>query len=287
MGGVVNPGAVAIILADAALCGITLQAQAGRLRFRPRSAMTPDLADRIKANRSALLALLSGPGADTTPTVEGVTVPDDAEPGVSSVVSVSERGRALWSEDELAVLARSGTTPADLALVSAVKGAFADWPGGGATVVSIEAAYGRGGWTRRRVAELIRDARRRNSNEAVAIRDAWRERLAVCTIDGGLSQDIAEKVALGELRKYFTLGENIDMMISMPIYDELRKAIAASEKSRYQIWQETGISQSQLCDFMAEAKGLSVEALERLADCLDLEITTRTARRKATKQRDG
>ena len=36
-----------------------------------------------------------------------------------------------------------------------VKDAFAEF---GATVVSVEAAHGRGGWTRRRVAELIRDA---------------------------------------------------------------------------------------------------------------------------------
>lgn len=100
------------------------------------------------------------------------------------------------------MLARAapGLTPADLPLVSAVKDAFADF---GATVVSVESAYGRGGWTRRRVAELIRDARRREirgrGGEAVAMRDAWRERLAVCTIDGGLTEDHAEQVALDEL----------------------------------------------------------------------------------------
>jgi len=33
----------------------------------------------------------------------------------------------------------------------------------------------------------------------VAMRDAWRERLAVCTIDGGLTEDHAEQVALDEL----------------------------------------------------------------------------------------
>jgi hypothetical protein len=108
---------------------------------------------------------------------------------------VSERGKALWSEDELAMLARAGTTPADLPLVSAVKETF------GATVVSVEPAYGRGGWARRQAAELIRDARRHSAGEAVAMRDAWRERLAVCTIDGGLTEDHAEQVALEELEK--------------------------------------------------------------------------------------
>ena len=46
-----NPGAVTIILEDAAQRGITLQARAGKVRFRPRSAMTPDLAEQIKAHR--------------------------------------------------------------------------------------------------------------------------------------------------------------------------------------------------------------------------------------------
>lgn len=202
---------IAGILADVARRGITLQAHAGKVRFRPRSAMTPDLALRIKAHRPALLALLSKPGADTTPPADAPACPVERESGVSSVVSVSEpperttAGRGLWSEDELAMLARAGTTPADLPLVSAVKDAFAD--GSGATVVSVESAHGRGGWTRLRAAELIRDARRHDirgrTAEAVAMRDAWRERLAICTIDssggGGLTEDHAERVALDEL----------------------------------------------------------------------------------------
>ena len=65
------------------------------------------------------------------------------------------------------------------------------------------------------------------------------------------------------------------MLTMPPIYDELRQAIAASDKSRYRLWQETGISQGQLSEFMAGTKGLSVEALETLADCLDLEIIPR------------
>jgi len=133
-----DPGGVAGILADVARRGITLQAHAGKVRFRPRSAMTPDLAQRIKAHRSALLALLSNPGADTTPPAAAPVGPDEQESGVSSVVSVSERTRAvrgLWSEDELAMLARAGTTPADLPHVSAVKDAFADF---GATVISAQ-----------------------------------------------------------------------------------------------------------------------------------------------------
>jgi len=49
------------------------------------------------------------------------------------------------------------------------------------------------------MAELIRHTRRRSASEAVALRDAWAERLAVCTIDGGLTKDHGEQVALAEL----------------------------------------------------------------------------------------
>jgi hypothetical protein len=52
---------------------------------------------------------------------------------------------------------------------------------------------------RRHVAGLIRQARRTRPDLAVSLRDAWRERLAVCAIDGGLTEDHAEQVALDEL----------------------------------------------------------------------------------------
>lgn len=76
------------------------------------------------------------------------------------------------------------------------------------------------------------------------------------------------------------------MMSPMPpIYDDIREAIAASDKSRYRLWQETGISQGHLSEFMAGTKGLSVEALEKLADCLGLEITVQPAKRSKTSRK--
>lgn len=64
------------------------------------------------------------------------------------------------------------------------------------------------------------------------------------------------------------------------IYDPIRDAIAASDKSRYRIAKETGIGEPQLCLFMAGRKGLSVEALETLAACLNLEIVVRPKKRQ-------
>ena len=62
----------------------------------------------------------------------------------------------------------------------------------------------------------------------------------------------------------------IPMMAS--ILDDIRKAIKASRKTRYRISKDTGISESQLCGLMAGTKGLSIEAMERLADYLGFEI---------------
>lgn len=79
----------------------------------------------------------------------------------------------------------------------------------------------------------------------------------------------------------FTWGKVRAIMLAMsPILDEIREAIAASDKSRYAIAKETGVSQSQLCQFMAGTKGLSVDALERVAESLGLEVTVRSKRRR-------
>jgi hypothetical protein len=67
------------------------------------------------------------------------------------------------------------------------------------------------------------------------------------------------------------------------IYEQLRKAIQGSEKTRYKLWQETGIDQGQLARFMAGTAGLSVENIEKLAEALGLEIIVRPKRR----QREG
>ena len=200
----ITPEIVAI-LTDASRLGIELKAVgggAGQLRFRPRLAMTPDLAQRLKANKPALLKLLrDGNAADTTPSPKRPIDPQRTESGVLSVVSVSDAEipqRGPWNEDELAMLARAGTTPADLPLVTMVKDVFADM---GATVVSVEPVKKPRGSTRRHAAQLIRDARRIDTDQAVAMRDAWRERLAICTVDGGLTNEDAEQVALAELER--------------------------------------------------------------------------------------
>jgi transcriptional regulator with XRE-family HTH domain len=64
--------------------------------------------------------------------------------------------------------------------------------------------------------------------------------------------------------------------------DQLRRAIETSELSRYEISKRTGIAQSTLSKFMAGKGGLSVEGLDKIADCLGLNLTSDPAAKKGT-----
>jgi len=57
--------------------------------------------------------------------------------------------------------------------------------------------------------------------------------------------------------------------------DQLRQAIDDSGLTRYRIAQETGINESALGKFYNGQRGLSMEGLNALGECLDLVITMR------------
>ena len=65
MGGTMSPAAT--LLADLEARGIEIQPDGDRLRFRPKAAMTADLAERVKACKTELLAMLGD-----TPSPEAV-----------------------------------------------------------------------------------------------------------------------------------------------------------------------------------------------------------------------
>ncbi len=65
------------------------------------------------------------------------------------------------------------------------------------------------------------------------------------------------------------------------LLNAIEEAIKASDKSRYRIAQETGIDEGRLSRFMSGETGLSVEAVETLADYLDIEIIIRARATKA------
>lgn len=57
--------------------------------------------------------------------------------------------------------------------------------------------------------------------------------------------------------------------------EQLRRAIEASPKSRYQLAKETGVSQSVLSLFCNKKRGLSLQAVDALTTALDLELKPR------------
>ena len=69
-------------------------------------------------------------------------------------------------------------------------------------------------------------------------------------------------------------------IIMANLLDRIKAAIDASGQSRYQISKGAGVAQSQLSRLMSGERGLRIEALERLADYLGLEIIIRPKRRK-------
>ena len=62
--------------------------------------------------------------------------------------------------------------------------------------------------------------------------------------------------------------------------DQLRRAIDASDKSRYRISKETGIAQETLSRFMSGKGGLSIDGIDKLAECLGLRLDNRGSRSK-------
>jgi transcriptional regulator with XRE-family HTH domain len=69
----------------------------------------------------------------------------------------------------------------------------------------------------------------------------------------------------------------------MAILDEIREAIRTCGRSRYALAKESGISESRLSLLMSGKRGLSVEALEKLAAILKLEVTLRSQKKGGRK----
>ena len=77
------------------------------------------------------------------------------------------------------------------------------------------------------------------------------------------------------------IGQVASTILGMArILDAICEAIEASDTTRYRIAKDTGISQIQLSRLMSGERGLSIDALETLADYLGLEIVMIPKRRR-------
>ena len=65
----------------------------------------------------------------------------------------------------------------------------------------------------------------------------------------------------------------------IPLSGEIRQALANCGQTRYAISKGTGIAESTLSRFMAGERGLPTKTLDKLADYLDLHVTTGKRRR--------
>ena len=131
----------------------------------------------------------------------------------------------IYCPKELKLLDAVGVRPGDLPTVDLIKATFAQSPAPGDVFAARDRGYSQGGFRghfqgggvpgatlvdiwhdpaaapRRSAARLIRHARRAGDHEhAVSLRDAWQERVAICTIDGELDQVDAEQIALREIQ---------------------------------------------------------------------------------------
>lgn len=99
----------------------------------------------------------------------------------------------LYTPAEMELLRGAPAAVCDMA--DTLKQLFAD--SGGSTVIDV---HDDPTWRRREAARLIRQARDRGHHrQAVALRDCWRERVAICTVTGGLAVPAAERIAADEL----------------------------------------------------------------------------------------
>ena len=57
--------------------------------------------------------------------------------------------------------------------------------------------------------------------------------------------------------------------------DQIREAVDASGRSRYAICKEIRLAQSAMSRFMAGESGLSLEVIDRLAECLGLAVVVK------------
>jgi transcriptional regulator with XRE-family HTH domain len=75
-------------------------------------------------------------------------------------------------------------------------------------------------------------------------------------------------------------GEVLITMLSMrakrvKLSEQIRRAILASDLTRYQVCKRIGLSQSTMSRFIHRGGGLSMEVVDALADVLDINLESK------------
>ena len=74
-------------------------------------------------------------------------------------------------------------------------------------------------------------------------------------------------------------------MATKPISEQLKDAILAADISRYRISKETGLTEAGLSRFVNGVSGLSLASIDKIGECLGLDITTRSSTAAKSKRK--
>ena len=72
-----------------------------------------------------------------------------------------------------------------------------------------------------------------------------------------------------------------------PLSEQLREAILNADISRYRISKETGLTQAGLSRFVNHVAGLSFDSIDKIGECLGLEIIVGGDKGSAGKRKGG
>jgi hypothetical protein len=73
----------------------------------------------------------------------------------------------------------------------------------------------------------------------------------------------------------------------LKLLDAIRRAVEADPRTRYRIAVEAKLDHSALSRFMTGERGFPPEPMQRLLDCLGLEVVLRPKRRRSKGKRKG
>jgi len=68
---------------------------------------------------------------------------------------------------------------------------------------------------------------------------------------------------------------------------QMHRILAECGLSRYEIAKRSGVSEATLSRFVNRQQGLSTDTLDKLAEVLNLELTTKRPKRKAPAKKGG
>jgi hypothetical protein len=156
--------------------GVTVTAQGERLIVdAPANTLTDEHRQALRDCKPAIIKLLTATTTDAPRSTQTATATTPA---------------SSWdARDRQALTTIKPRLRATVNLIADVFGS-----------VSIEAIEGDGSMTpRQRAADVMRQVRQSDRPRSRALRDGWRERMAICVVDGGLDEHGAELVAVAEL----------------------------------------------------------------------------------------